>query len=469
MKINKIQKKLYVMVTMVMIFVFGISFFLNNYLLSNYYLYKMKGKLSYVYDYSKEMNLEDFKINSKSFEDNKNITMLFIKKDNDIESLNENIKNQLAKEKITLSKFWITEEVLQDIENKEYVNKLYYQEKLKSSFLVKFFDKEDTLVVVGTTISHNNDAVQIINQFNVYLIIGSLIVSLILVLIFSKRIISPLEILKDLSKDISNLNFKRVNIKTGDEIEELAESINIMSENLRIAHENLEEKNENLKILISSISHEVKTPLALIKAYSIGIKDGLDDGTYTDVILEQVDSTSKMVDNLLNLSKIERVKVNKTLFNLNVLLNKVLEKYNIILKNSDIKINIDCDCLNQCIVNADKEHIELVLNNLISNAIKYNDGSYINIKINHINKGKISFSIKNKTYRINENNIKKLWEPFYVIEESRNKELSGTGIGLSIVSSILDKNNINYEASLNENEIEFYIEFVKGSFISKSC
>ena len=89
--------------------------------------------------------------------------------------------------------------------------------------------------------------------------------------------------------------------------------------------------------------------------------------------------------------------------------------------------------------------------------------------MNSINKEKLSFSIKNKTYRVNENNIKKLWEPFYVIEESRNKELSGTGIGLSIVSSILDKNNINYEASLNENEIEFYIEFVKGSFISKSC
>ena len=121
---------------------------------------------------------------------------------------------------------------------------------------------------------------------------------------FSKRVISPLEELSELTKDIALLNFKKVHIRTGDEIEDLSNSINVMSEQLEIAHNKLEDKNENLKHLIATISHEFKTPLALIKAYSIGVNDGIDDGSYTEVILEQVDNISKLVDDMLLLSKI---------------------------------------------------------------------------------------------------------------------------------------------------------------------
>lgn len=100
-------------------------------------------------------------------------------------------------------------------------------------------------------------------------------------------------------------------IKSGDEIEELSKSINQMSQRLKSAHAELEKKNQSLNTLISSISHEVKTPLSLIQAYTIGIQDDLDDGTYTDIILEQVKYTSDMVDYLIKLSKIQKTEVYK--------------------------------------------------------------------------------------------------------------------------------------------------------------
>lgn len=194
---------------------------------------------------------------------------------------------------------------------------------------------------------------------------------------FSKKIITPLEQLQDVAKDISNLDFKQVTIQTGDEIEELSKSINQMSQRLKSTHAKLEEKNQSLNTLISSISHEVKTPLSLIQAYTIGIQDGLDDGTYTDIILEQVMYTSDMVDYLIKLSKIQKSEVHKEPFDLKELLLKVISQYNITLKNKNITLMSDFHSLESSIVEEDISQIEIVFNNLISNAIKYGEEDFL--------------------------------------------------------------------------------------------
>lgn len=183
--------------------------------------------------------------------------------------------------------------------------------------------------------------------------------------------------MQDVAKDISNLDFKQVTIQTGDEIEELSKSINQMSQRLKSTHAKLEEKNQSLNTLISSISHEVKTPLSLIQAYTIGIQDGLDDGTYTDIILEQVKYTSDMVDYLIKLSKIQKSEVHKEPFDLKELLLKVISQYNITLKNKNITLMSDFHSFESSIVEEDISQIEIVFNNLISNAIKYGEEDFL--------------------------------------------------------------------------------------------
>ena len=121
-----------------------------------------------------------------------------------------------------------------------------------------------------------------------------------------KIITTPLKELSDVAQDISHLQFKRTKVKTNDEIGELANSINIMSEKLHEAHQDLTDRNEHLKRFMGDVTHELKTPIALVKAYSMGIKDGLDDGTYVDTIIKQTDQISNLIEELLRFSKLER-------------------------------------------------------------------------------------------------------------------------------------------------------------------
>lgn len=447
------------MVSIILLIVFGTSYLLHNYFSSDYYLYKMKTKLNAIYDEVKVMSLDQLMENEPTIENDNNVTIVSVKNSGSTTEINENIQFALFKDKVSLNKFWITDEVLQRVNEGNTVNLLFNQGKLKSSLLTKIYEQEGNLILIGSVVIHNTDALTIINKFSFYSIVLGIIISLLLVAYYSKKIITPLEQLQDVAKDISNLDFKQVTIRSGDEIEELSKRINQMSRRLKSAHAELEKKNQSLNTLISSISHEVKTPLSLIQAYTIGIQDDLDDGTYTDIILEQVKYTSDMVDYLIKLSKIQKSEVHKEEFDLKDLLLKVISQYNITLSNKNLTLKTDFHLAEQTIVEEDVSQMEIVFNNLISNAIKYGEENVIKVTLANDIHSTLKFSISNKTTRLKEEHIPYIWDPFYVIEESRNKEISGTGLGLPIVAEILAKNDLKYEATLEDSNISFSVWF----------
>ncbi|WP_339268832.1 HAMP domain-containing sensor histidine kinase [Paenibacillus sp. FSL R5-0470] len=458
-KINKISTKLLIMVSIILLIVFGTSYSLHNFFSSDYYLYKMKTKINDIYDEVKDLSLDQLMEKETAIENNNNVTIVRVENNGSATIINENIQFALYKDKVALNKFWITEKVLEKVNEGKTVNLLFNQGKLKSSLLTKIYEQDGSLILIGTVVVHNTDALNIVNQFSFYSILLGIIISLLLVAYFSRKIITPLEQLQDVAKDISNLDFKQVTIKSGDEIEELSKSINQMSQRLKSAHAELEKKNQSLNTLISSISHEVKTPLSLIQAYTIGIQDDLDDGTYTDIILEQVKYTSDMVDYLIKLSKIQKTVVHKEKFDLKELLLKVISQYNITFKNKNLILQTDFHSVERSIVEEDSSQIEIVFNNLISNAIKYGEENVFGISVANDTQGTLKFTITNKTTRLKEKHLAYIWDPFYVIEESRNKEISGTGLGLSIVAEILAKNDLKYEATLEDSYISFSVWF----------
>ncbi|MCP3772318.1 HAMP domain-containing histidine kinase [Paenibacillus sp. MZ04-78.2] len=228
---------------------------------------------------------------------------------------------------ITLSKFWLTEESMAKLREGERVNKIYNQSKLKSSYLVNFFPVGGDVFAVGESISHSSDTIGIINRFNAYLWIGALVLMFLLCAVFAARIVKPLARLNETAEAILNLSFTKADIKTGDEIESLAHSINRMSDKLEDAHRALEAKNANLRRFISDISHELKTPLSLIQVYASGMKDGLDDGTYADVIRKQSEEMAAMVDRLLELSRLQTEPYRFELVEFQQLLAETLDAY----------------------------------------------------------------------------------------------------------------------------------------------
>ncbi|MGE7022220.1 ATP-binding protein [Solibacillus cecembensis] len=456
---NKISKKLLMMVSIIMLIVFGVSFLFNNFFSSDYYLYKMKNKVNTIYEEIDNLTIEQLRKVEQEIENENNVTIVMTENSGNINTINEKIQFELSKDKIVLNKFWITEESLEKVNEGITVRRIFNQGKLKTSLLTVLYERDNHLVLLGTVVVHNTDVIEIVNQLYLFSILLGIIISLLLVAYFSRKMITPLEKLKNVAKDISHLNFKRVEITSGDEIEELSHSINEMSDRLKSAHLELEKKNQSLNTLISSISHEVKTPLSLIQAYTIGIKDDLDDGSYTDIILEQVHYTSEMVDYLIKLSKVHELEVKKEAFELKELLQKIIVQYNISLKNKNVQVVQNLGTVQNSIINEDHNQIEIILNNLISNAIKYGEEHYFEIKLRCENNNKIKFSIRNKTTRLQQQHLPFIWDAFFVVEESRNKEISGTGLGLSIVASILAKNELQYEVTLADSYINFSIWF----------
>ncbi|HDR5106196.1 TPA: HAMP domain-containing protein, partial [Bacillus anthracis] len=136
----------------------------------------------------------------------------------------------------------------------------------------KYMAKDDMLILVGVSIAHSNEIIKTLNSFYLFILVITIFLIIVLVWILSKTITTPLKELSDVAEDISRLQFKKTKVKTNDEIGDLATSINIMSEKLQEAHQDLTDRNEHLKRFMGDVTHELKTPIALVKAYSMGIK-----------------------------------------------------------------------------------------------------------------------------------------------------------------------------------------------------
>ncbi|MCC0682225.1 HAMP domain-containing histidine kinase [Clostridioides sp. ES-S-0005-03] len=463
---TKLNKKLSISISIVVVVVYIISIAINSMFIHRYYLHEKRNVLNNIENEIKHKDMNKLKSNIELIEEKSNTAIVYVtldknyKNKNSIDKINQDLLDAFWNKGLSLNKFWIEGSVLKDIDNKS-INKIYNQGKTKYSLLVKFMKKDNYLFAISIPIEHSEETIGIVNRFNIIMGIFSVIIITILTFILSNRIIRPMEKLKLLSKDISELNFRTEAIKTNDEIEELAYSINIMSVKLEKAHNELNKRNENLKSFISDASHEMKTPIALIKAYAIGMKDGLDDGTYTDTIIEQAENMSNTINTLLYWAKYEKKEVSLCEVDLKERLLKNLKNYELLISKDNISVKCDIEDKN-LIINSDKDSIDMVLNNLISNAIKYTSDNEIEINLFR-DKDKIILSIKNGIDYDREDDIDDIddiWKPFYVLEKSRSKELSGTGLGLTIVKTILEENNFRYKVEICDGKIEFYIIFI---------
>lgn len=288
----------------------------------------------------------------------------------------------------------------------------------------------------------------------------------------------PLSEINRTAGQMAKLEFSaHCNIHTKDEFGELSQNLNTMFSNLGEALEKLEEANKQLekevkqehllltqrKELVDSLSHEMKTPLGLIRAYVEGLKEETDEQKkqhYMDVILSATDRMNTMIVSLLDLSALEAgaAKLSEECFDFIELVETVAGRLLIDAPNVNYHLTYELPD-EKTFIRADKYRIEQVLNNLMQNAKNHVcDSGEIHLSVIR-RENKLRFSIFNQGKQIPPQDIPMIWEKFYRGKSSQNSTLNSSGLGLSIVAQILSMYKTDYGVQNKPNGVEFYFDF----------
>lgn len=351
----------------------------------------------------------------------------------------------------------------------------------KFIYLTATLDNEYKLYI-RVPIAAIKESVKISNTFLQLIGIITLIISGIIVVIISKRFTEPILQLNEVARKMSRLDFssKYKETKTNDEIDNLGKSINVMSNTMEKTikqlrntnielEKDIEEKSktdEMRKQFISDVSHELKTPIALIQGYAEGLVENVANDEesrkfYAEVILDESNKMDVLVKKLLELIKIEygALELNNSEFDITELISEIIRKSQVIIDEK--KVNVIYNKDEKVIINADEFYTEQIVNNYFTNAIKnakeIEGKKEIKIEIEQKD-NKTRISVFNTGENIKEEDLERIWKRFYKVDESRNRQDGGTGIGLALVKAIMERTGKKYGVENKENGVEFYFE-----------
>lgn len=332
--------------------------------------------------------------------------------------------------------------------------------------------------VIRSPLASIQESVAISNQFLIYVGCIIILIGSILVLFFSRWLTDPILELAALSVKMADLDFD-AKYKSGgeNEIGILGENFNTMSEKLEKAISDLKsanyhlqkdiEKKEKLEKMrndfLGNVSHELKTPIALIQGYAEGLKEGVNEDAesrefYCDVIMDEAAKMNQMVRNLLTLNQLEfgDEDVQFTRFNLTELVAGVLSSMDILAQQKEARVIFRQK--DPVYVWADELKVEQVVRNYISNAFNHVSGDMV-IEVKLLaDDEKARVTVFNTGVPIPEEDISHIWEKFYKVDKAHTREYGGNGIGLSIVKAIMESFHQNYGVNNYDNGVEFWFE-----------
>ena len=218
------------------------------------------------------------------------------------------------------------------------------------------------------------------------------------------------------------------------------------------------QQEEIRKAFVANVSHELKTPITIMKGLIEGIREGMyNDPTHLESALDEVHRMESLVFDMLEISKYEAkgIVLSKSVFSLDESVNRILRRFSGWIDRKSLTTSI---ALEEGFIDADQEKIEQVLENLISNAVRYcHENGHIEARVESKDMS-VFFSIMNNGDPIPEESMESIWKPFYRIEASRNRAKGGTGLGLVIVKSILEEHDAKYGARNTDNGVQFWFE-----------
>ncbi len=345
--------------------------------------------------------------------------------------------------------------------------------------------------IMRINIESIRDSVRISNEFIKYICFFGIFLTALIVWFVTKRVTKPLGELTNLSKRMANLDF---NVKyTGggtDEIAQLGECFNEMSGKLEQAYGQLMTANNELqrdiekkeqidnmrKEFLSNVSHELKTPIALIQGYAEGLQECINDDAesrefYCDVIMDEASKMNTLVQKLLTLNQLEfgNDEVVMERFDLALLIQNKIQSVGILAQQKNAEITYLGDT--SLYAWGDEFKVEEVITNYLSNALNHVSGEGKILVSADILEGetttnnKVHVTVFNTGLQIPEEDIGQIWDKFYKVDKARTREYGGSGVGLSIVKAIMESFHQEYGVENREDGVAFWFELQCGDVL----
>lgn len=474
-----------------------ICWFLNTTFLGKYYMYQKEDTLLegfHVIDQASEtgeLTSDKFDVTFDNLCANGNISIMVISSNRNIvrSSVNDNQVILMEFMNVLFGSDQSESEVLKKAEN--YVIQRKTDNRLDSEYLVLYGTLQNgNLILMRTALESIRESAKISNQFLVYVGLLGIILGAIAAVLISRGISTPILELTDISKRMTELDFEAKfspRRKHQNEIDELGEHFNRLSNTLETTISELKSANNELKQdiqkkteidemrkdFLSNVSHELKTPLALIQGYAEGLKECINDDAesrdfYCEVIMDEADKMNQMVKKLLTLNQLEfgNEVVKMERFDVTELINGVVNSSGILLSQNEIQVEFDGT--ESLYVWADEFKLEEVITNYLSNAIHHADFEK-KISIWYTQKEDcVRISVFNTGKPIPEEDLDNIWIKFYKVDKARTREYGGSGIGLSIVKAIMESFHRECGVINHENGVEFWLELdTQNSFSSE--
>ena len=458
---------------------------LNTTLLPRYYMHNKKKLLMENYQTVSNASAQDqlesdeFAVTFDNMCSNGNIMALILQQDGKVLRSSVNDMDALR------SEFW---DVLLHADNMEvlYSNKQYQllrktDTRLDSEYLVLVGVLENgDMILMRTAVESIRESAAISNRFLLFVGTAAIVSSLLVAFFTTRHITRPLQQLTDISKRMVDLDFNakyESNQSNSYEVEELGNHINRLSENLERTISELKTANVELqddiekkiqidemrKEFLSNVSHELKTPLALIQGYAEGLQECINDDAesrefYCDVIIDEADKMNRMVKKLLTLNQLEfgNDQVVMERFDMTELIRGVANSTKILMEQKGIRLELENP--EEAWVWGDEFKVEEVITNYMSNAINHADGEKVIRVFYTRSEDKLRVSVFNTGQPIPEDDIDKIWVKFYKVDKARTREYGGSGIGLSIVKAIMDSFHQQCGVINHEDGVEFWME-----------
>ena len=488
---KKVSLSIKLTVTMLLLLagIIGLCWLLNHTFLEQFYMYDKQKSLLETYevlnDASEEgiLSEDEFDVTFENLCAKDNLNILVV--DAEAKVVRSSVMDQSMlfmqlQDMLGGDKQFSQSQVL--VKTDEYTIMRQNDPRLQSDYIVLWgqLDDSGSFVYIRSALESIRESARITNQFFIIVGLFGMTVGAVVIFFLSRTISKPMKELKDVSKSMADLKFEaQYEPKQQDstEVAELGEHMNFLSHtlektisDLKVANNELQkdiEKKEQIdemrKEFLSNVSHELKTPIALIQGYAEGLKENINDDPeskdfYCDVIIDESDKMNRMVKKLLTLNQLEfgNDVVEMSRFNITEMIEGLVQTNQMLAQQDGVTISFEEK--EPVYVWGDEFKVEEVLTNYLSNALHHVAGE---------KQVKISFEQKENLLRVKvfntgnpipEEELDKIWVKFYKVDKARTREYGGSGIGLSIVKAIMDSMNRQCGVQNLENGVEFWFE-----------